>query len=526
MQGNKSSKSGNFAKLFFSSAKMATATFSSRILGLVREQVMAHMFGASGMTDAFLVAYRIPNMLRDLFAEGAFSSAFVPTFAEAKIKSLEHARRLLWALFISLFLITGTLSVLIYIFAPQIISLFAPSFLSDSEKLATTVTLTRIMSPFLLLVSLAALFMGALNSLKVFFIPALSPAFFNVVMILSMLTLPPVMINMGFPAIVALGFGVLLGGFVQAMVQFPMILKKNLAPKWPKKICDHRVKKVFKKLGPGLIGFSATQVNLLVNTILATGTVVGAVSCLSYAFRLFQFPVGILGVSIGNSNLVHFSDAWKGGERERAIDFLGLSYTLSLFIVILAMALMSSLSPQIVHIVFEHGQFTNHSTVMTSLALDFYLLGLPFYALYKIFVPTFYAMDRQNIPVISSIISIALNVIFCVVMTPIYGFKILALGTSISMLVNTLIQAYYLRKLLLLKFNFYLNPQVLKFITAGVLTYLLVHWMGGKWFHFESSIVEKLLLLLLFILIGLVNYCLILLLLGEGKILRKTLKRD
>ncbi len=173
--------------VFLASLKMAVATFLSRILGLVREQVIAFYFGASGFTDAFLVAYRIPNLLRDLFAEGAFSAAFVPAFVEANLESKDRARKLLWSLFIILGVITFSFTVLIFIFAPEIIALFAPTFVENPEKFDITVLLTRIMSPFLFLISLAALFMGVLNSLKVFFVPSLAPAFFNITMIASIL---------------------------------------------------------------------------------------------------------------------------------------------------------------------------------------------------------------------------------------------------------------------------------------------------------------------------------------------------
>ena len=175
--------------MLFSTLKMAIATFCSRILGLVREQVLAYMFGASGVTDAFLIAFRIPNLLRDLFAEGAFSSAFVPTFVQENLKGKENARELLWALFILLGLLTLALSGVIFFAAEELIHLFAPTFKNSPEKFELTVLLTKIMSPFLCFVSIAALFMGALNSLGVFFIPAMAPAVFNVVVILVLLRL-------------------------------------------------------------------------------------------------------------------------------------------------------------------------------------------------------------------------------------------------------------------------------------------------------------------------------------------------
>ncbi|MDH5415304.1 MAG: murein biosynthesis integral membrane protein MurJ, partial [Flavobacteriaceae bacterium] len=304
--------------VFLSSMKMAIATFCSRILGLVREQFIAYFFGASGFTDAFLIAYRIPNLLRDLFAEGAFSSAFVPTFVDANLKSKEEARKLLWALFILLSMVSLVISGLIIAFTPEIVNLFAPTFKEDIAKFDLTITLTRIMAPFLCFISVAALFMGVLNSLKIFFVPSFAPVFFNVAMILSMLVFPPLLIERGMEPIISLGFGVFLGGILQGLVQFPLIIKNGYGPTRPGKIFSQQTKKVLFLLGPGLLGFAASQINLIINTILASSTVVGAVSWLSFSFRLFQLPVGILSVSIGNSNLVLFSKAWKAGEKEEA----------------------------------------------------------------------------------------------------------------------------------------------------------------------------------------------------------------
>jgi putative peptidoglycan lipid II flippase len=448
-----------------STIKMAIATFFSRILGLVREQVMAAYFGASGITDAFLVAYRIPNLLRDLFAEGAFSSAFVPTFVEANQKSQNESRELMWSLFWILFLVTGSLSLGIAIFAPELISIFAPAFTEDPEKFKITVNLTRIMAPFLTFVSLAALFMGALNSLKVFFIPALAPASYNVMSILCMVGLSGFLSHRGHPPIYSLGIGAMLGGFMQAAVQVPLIWKKGFKPIWPKKFWTQRSKKIVKLIGPGLIGFAATQINLLITTILAT-PIIGATSWLNYSFRLFQLPVGILSVSIGNSNLVHFSEAWKKGDREGAKNQLQSSYYLSFLTVMPALVILYFFSNEIVHLIFERGRFTRESTMMTGEALRMYALGLPFYGLYKIWVPTFYALDRQKIPVISSLLSIGLNIAFCLFLTPHFGFKILALGTTISVLVNSFFLSWVLKKDLTLSWKFFFSGRIMKIVAA------------------------------------------------------------
>lgn len=463
-----------------STIKMAVATFFSRILGLVREQVMAAYFGASGVTDAFLVAYRIPNLLRDLFAEGAFSSAFVPTFVEANQKSQLESRELMWALFWLLFFITGSISLGIAIFAPELISLFAPAFTKDPEKYHIAVNLTRIMAPFLTFVSLAALFMGALNSLKVFFIPALAPASYNVMSILSMLLLSGLINQMGHHPIYSLGIGAMFGGFMQAAVQVPLIWKKGFKPLWPKKFWTERSKKIVKLIGPGLIGFAATQLNLLITTILAT-PIVGATSWLNYSFRLFQLPVGILSVSIGNSNLVHFSEAWKKGDKEGAKTQLRQSYDLSFLTVMPALVVLFCLSDEIINLIFERGRFTRESTLMTGQALRMYALGLPFYGLYKIWVPTFYALDRQKIPVIASLFSIAFNISFCLIFTPLWGFKTLALGTTLSVLVNVGIQGWILRKDLGLEWSFYFSMKILKVVGAT----LVVSGIAKNFFKVE-----------------------------------------
>lgn len=476
-----------------SSAKMAVATFCSRILGLVREQIMAAYFGASGLTDAFLVAYRIPNLLRDLLAEGAFSAAFVPTFTEANHESPQKARELLWELVVILSLITGLLTVLIFAFAPELIRIFAPTFIEDPFKFEITVTLTRIMCPFLFFISLAALFMGALNSLHVFFVPALAPSSYNIMCILSMLLLGGWLSANGYPPVLCLGWGSMLGGFMQAVVQIPLLFKYGYAPTRPAKWGSPRAKKVIKLLGPGLIGFAATQINLLVNTVLATSAAVGATSWLNYAFRLFQLPVGILSVSIGNSNLVHFSAAWKKNDRIGAIDSLRSSYYLSFLMVLPAMALLYTLSDEVVRVIFERGRFNAISTMMTGQALRMYVLGLPLYSLYKILVPTFYAIDRQKIPVIASLISVIFNIVFCWTLTPIYGFEMLALGTTLSMLVNCLIQCWYINSDLALGRSFFFSKPLFKLILSTVIMATLSELMSPLVSYFGKGVLLELL---------------------------------
>ena len=511
--------------VLFSSLKMSIATFSSRILGLVREQVLAAVFGASGVTDAFLVAYRIPNMLRDLLAEGAFSAAFVPLFTGINQRDPQKARRLVWTLFFYLFLLTGLISLLMIIFAPELVMLFAPKFAEDLEKFQLTVIHIRLMAPYLVLVSLAALFMGVLNTLKLFFTPALAPLFFNMAMIGSILFLPPLLAERGFHSSLSLALGVVVGGILQMAIQFPFIIAKGYGPTRILSDAGTTLKEMGRKMGAGFLGFAATQINLLVTTIIATGTVVGAVSWLGYAFRLFQFPIGVLGVSMANSNLVHFSDAWKRGDKNAAYSLLHSSYHLCLLLILPVMALLLASSESVVHLIFERGAFDTQDATMTALAFRFYLLGLPFYCIYKLLLPVFYVLDRPRIPVIASVISIAFNIAFCLFLTPRYGFFILALGTSIAMLINSTIQIAFIMKYLKLKLNFFFNLRPVKSCLAAGICYYGMSHLIDRYFLLYDALLKKIIVFLGISGAGIVLYAILLVALGERKVLNNIVKR-
>ena len=468
-------------KVASSTAVMAVATLISRIFGLIREQVLAATFGASGITDAFAVAYRIPNLLRDLFAEGAFSSAFVPVFVRERLRNNDSARRLLWSLFIFLFLVTGVLSGLMMANAEGIVRFFTDSeFSKDSDKLHVTVTLTKIMAPFLCLISLAALMMGVLNSLKIFFIPAICPAFFNISMILSLIFLTKILSDRGIPPIYALGWGVLIGGALQFFIQLPFVLAKGFGPKRPFHFFPRTSLKVMNNLGIGTIGIAATQINVLVTTVLATGSQVGAISWLLYAFRLFQFPVGVLSVSIAGSNLVHFSDMWKSKKYDQAKSILQSSYFFSWTVLLPAFIFLYVMADPIVKLILERGNFGPTDTEKTAELLRFYAMGLPFYGLYKIFGPTFFALGVPKIPVFVSVFCIFCNIIFCVQFVPLYGHNILALGTSLSMVLNSFIQLLFLKGRLSLRGLFFLNGRILKLFSLAGFCFAVTHYLVEK----------------------------------------------
>ena len=509
----------------FSILKMATATFSSRVLGLIREQVMAAMFGASFVTDAFNVAFRIPNVLRDLFAEGVFSAAFVPIFTEALQQDEKKARKLFGSVALLLLISTGLISLGIIFFAPELVGLYAASFKKDPDQFQLAINLVRLMAPFLTLVSLAALIMGILNTLKVFFVPALAPAFFNLIMIVSMISFPPLFESWGLHPGLAMGVGVVLGGVAQLCVQVPLIFYKKFGPIGSKDILSVETVKVFKRVGIGTIGIAATQINILVTTLLATGTVVGAVSWLNYAFRLFQFPVGVLSVSIAGSNLVHFSESWKKGDKDKAISYLKASYIISFLVLIPSLALLYSMAKPSVHLIFERGAFLQSDTDQATLALKMYLLGLPFYGCYKVFAPTFYTLDRPKVPVVISMLCIGLNILFCLLFVEKWGFHILALGTSLSMCLNVFCQSYILKKVLSLRIDFFCNFRVLKMALSGLLTYFITDFAVRMCFDYSLSLASKIFYFCLIGIFGFLAYTSLLFFMGEFGELKKFIAK-
>jgi len=435
--------------LLRASGKMAIATLISRVLGLLRELLLAKYLGASWMGDAFWVAYRIPNLLRDLLAEGAFSSAFIPTFSKSyHQEGIEKGRLVLWSSFLSLFALCLIICSLIFIFAPFLTSFLAPSFVGheNTELFPLTVSLLRVMCWFLLVISLSALAMGALNTLKIFFYPSLSPAVFNCVMIMSLFLLWEKM------GALAAAWGVFWGGVAQLFMQLPLLWKK-LPPLFTKKIILPETKSVLQRLGIGVWGSAATQINHLVSTILATGTGIGAVSWLAYSFRLFQFPVGIIGVSVSNSHLIYFSEHLKKGEIEKSKKIF-IQGVFLLCSILLPLTLLSFLGANdLVTLVYERGKFTSQDTLKTAQALRFYLLGLPFYGLYKLLTPCFYALDLPKTPVVVTFVGVCLNILLSFLFVPIFGFSFLALSASITIFVNVALLLWYFQKKICFNFQ-------------------------------------------------------------------------
>ena len=257
---------------------------------------------------------------------------------------------------------------------------------------------------------------------------------------------------------------------------------------------------------------------------MATGTEVGAVSFLSYGFRLFQFPVGILGVSISGANLVYFSDLWKSEKKKEAIEALQLSYLLSIFFMLPAMFFLYEFSREIIELIFERGAFLKVHGDKTSLALKCYMVGLPFYGVYKIFAPTFYAIDKPKYPINISIFSIILNIVFCVSLTPKYGFMILALGTSLSMMINSCLQSFFMNKFLHLKANFFFNQRFFKLVFSSTVSFLIVNRMR-TFFFAQEGFWHMLLDLFIIGVVYLLSYAIVLFISGERELMSSLVKK-
>jgi len=437
--------------LLRSAGSISVATAMSRVLGLMREQVQSYYFGAGFVTDAFLAAFRIPNLLRDLFAEGALSSAFVPTFTAIKEKDgPDAAWRLANRLFTVLALILSVVTLAIFLFAPWIMRVYAAGF--TPEKLELAVTMTRILAPFLLAVAVASVAMGILNTYGRFFIPALAPALLNVAAIAGVVVLSPLFPRLGWPAGLSLAVGAMVGGVLQFGVQVPAMRKLGFRFRldWAPK--DPGLVRIAWLMLPATIGQAATQINFLVDTWLASRYGNGPITWLSLAFRLIQLPIGLFGVAIGMANLARVSrDAALGDHAGLRANLSGALRAAAL-LALPATAGLVALREPIIGVIFEHGRFDHASTLNTAAALLCYSLGLYAYAVTKIQVPTFYALGDTRVPVAASttavVAKLAANAAF-VFTLPKLGvnpFLGLALSTSVAAWTNFGILAWGLRR--------------------------------------------------------------------------------
>ena len=423
------------------------ATLVSRILGLARDQVLAALFGAGNEMDAFIVAFRIPNLVRDLFAEGAMSAAFVPTFTrQLTLTGKPAAWRLGNNVLNALLITTGLIVVAGIVFARPLVEFYAGDFASVPGKLDLTVRLTRVMLPFLTMVAVAAAVMGMLNSLHHYFVPALSPAMFNVATIAGAFALVPAMPSLGFPPIMAIALAALAGGLGQIAIQWPSLRREGFRYRPVFDPRDPALRRVLMLMGPGTIGLAATQVNIFVNTLLATSEGTGAVSWLTYAFRLIYLPIGLFGVSIGTAVLPAVSHHAAVGDTARIRHTVSRGLGMMLMLNVPATLGLMVLATPIVRLLFERGHFLPADTAATAAAVRLYAVGLAGYSAVRIASPTFYAIGESRIPALISAAVIVVNVAASIALVRVIGFQGLALGTSIAAIVNAAALLWMLRR--------------------------------------------------------------------------------
>jgi putative peptidoglycan lipid II flippase len=425
------------SKLARSAGVIGVATMTSRLLGVVREAVLASTFGAGFQMDAFNVAFKIPNLLRDLFAEGAMTAAFIPTFTRTLTTRGPDAAWRLGSLVInSLLLVTGALVILGMIFAFPITSTIAPRYADSPGKLELTTMLTRVMLPFLTTVAVAVAMMGMLNALNRFFVPALSPATFNVATILCAVVLTPILMALGLPGILSIAIGTLLGGVGQILLQWPSLRREGFRYQPILDFKDRDLREVLRLMVPGTLGLAAVQINVLVNTYLATSQPEGAVSWLNYAFRLMYLPIGLFGVSIATAALPDISRQAVGEDLAAIRRTVSSGLRLMLMLNVPATVGLLVLAEPIVSLLLERGRFSPNDTMQTAAALMFYAPGLLGYSAVKIASPTFYSLRDSRTPVTVSMISVAANLSINLALVRVMGFRGLALGTALAAMIN------------------------------------------------------------------------------------------
>jgi putative peptidoglycan lipid II flippase len=411
---------------------IGAATFSSRILGFIRDMVLARLFGATPAADAFFVAYRIPNLLRELFAEGSMSSAFVPVFTEYHTtRTKQAAWELASAVFTTLLTILTAVTVVGILVSPAIVWLLAPGFHENPAKLAMTTWLTRIMFPYLLFISLAALAMGVLNSVRAFAAPALSPVIFNVCIIAAAFLLSPLLSE----PILGVAIGVVVGGAAQFLMQLPGLRRRGLLFGWRLEPGHPGVKRIGLLLVPSLLGMSVTQVNITVSTILAS-FFAGAPTYLFYGMRLIQFPLGIFGVALATAILPTLSAQAARGSMDELRGTLGFGLRMILFIILPSMLGLILLRGPIVHLFFEHGTFTAADTAATATAVLCYAVGLWAFASVRIIVAAFYSLQDTRTPAFAAIAAVGANILLSILLMGPLQHAGLALATALASMLN------------------------------------------------------------------------------------------
>ncbi|NLH75643.1 MAG: murein biosynthesis integral membrane protein MurJ [Acidobacteria bacterium] len=411
-------------------------TAVSRVMGLVRESVFALLFGVGAATDAFNVAFRIPNLLRDLFAETSLSAAFVPVLTAEKAKSKEAQNRLASNIFNVLFVVTGAVSLIGFVAAPWLAKAIAFGFGRVPGKIDLTAQLTAALFPFLVFVSLAAWAMSYLNTERSFFVPSAAPAAFNLFSILVPMAAFGWYTARGKEPIFGMAVGVLVGGLMQFLVQVPSLRRRGF--RWSPVLSfrDPGFRRVMALFVPVAVGLAGTRINVLVNTVLVTPLAQGSVSWLNYAFRVMHLPLGLFGIAVGTVALPSLSKMVLDNDVGAVKSTLSDSLKMVLFLTVPTSALIVGLAVPVTRAIYERGRFTAADTVATAGALVLYTLGIPFMSALRNVAAVFYAHKDSRTPMMASFASIALNLVLNATLMWVLGFLAFPLSTTLAAILN------------------------------------------------------------------------------------------
>lgn len=456
--------------LFKSAFTVGSLTLCSRLLGYTRDILIASILGAGGLADAFFVAFRLPNFFRQLSAEGAFNNAFVPLFsgklnAHGKKKAVAFAEHVLSFMLVVLLVVT----VVMEIFMPAVMHVLAPGFVDDAEQFATVVTFGRIVFPYLLFISLAALFGGMLNSLGKFAAFAAAPILLNICTITTLLFL----VRFAQTPAHALSWAVAFAGVAQLVWMLVAAKRHGVFLKLGLPRLDSEVRTLLRRMVPGIIGGGVTQINLWVNTLIAT-LLPGAVSYLYYADRLAQFPLAIIGTAMGTALLPSLSRSIREKNNHQAIATQNKALELVLLLTLPAAAGLIVLAQPLIAVMFERGQFGAMETAATAQALIAYGVGLPAFVMIKIFAPGFFANGDTKTPVQIAAVCLVINVVLSLTLISSLGHVGLAIATSVSSWVNALLLSLVLSRRGLYKVDKRLLTHVPRIILAAALMVLLL----------------------------------------------------
>ncbi len=506
--------------LLRSSGIVGVMTLLSRVFGLVRDVVVANLFGASAGADAFFVAFKIPNFFRRLFAEGAFSQAFIPVLSEYRSNKTEReVRQLVNSVAGVLGFLLLLLTVLAVMGAPWLTALFAPGFLDDVEKYNLASDMLRITFPYLLLISLTAFSGSILNSYGYFAIPAFTPVLLNLVLISAALWLTP----MFTVPVVGLAWGVFLAGIVQLFFQFPFLIKMGLMPR-PRLDYRHEgVQRIFILMVPALFGVSVSQINLLLDTILASFLQTGSVSWLYYSDRLAELPLGIFGIAIATVILPSLSRKHSSQSHQAFSETLDWAMRIVLLMGVPAAIALIVLAEPLVTSLFYYGALEQRDVYMSAMSLRAYALGLLAFMLIKVLAPGYFSRQDMKTPVKIGVWAMCANMLFNLVLIWPLQHTGLALATALSSWMNAL---WLLNGLV--KRNVYRRSAgwalfLCRIFLAVLVMVLVVVWINVEthiWF--DMTLWERLLKLLSLVLVGVVSYFVVLQLTGMN--LKKLVK--